>query len=181
MPFNPIKIWAGRNSVPMKDDLPGYPDDPTQFKLFHNSPHKFEPGDIVDPTTSIYEASINQGMEKPDVKHRSRTPMAWAAHDVNYMKRWHRYTYEVEPVTLHSTVLEDPVGYENGEYAASEGYRVKQVVWDKDKDTCATCSGYSSHRCPSCSGTGMSPSKIAGLQKAGYKLSDIQKQVRRGW
>jgi hypothetical protein len=186
MPFKPIKIWAGRNSVPMKDDLPGWTEDPTEFKIFHNSPHKFEPGDIVEPTTSVYQASINQGMEKRDVKHRDKTPMAWAAHDPDYMKTYHRYTYEVEPITKHSWVEKDPVGFENDEYAASEGYRVKQVVWDKEKDSCSTCEGngvnlkasqdrYPYHpECESCHGSGLSVSKIAGLQKAGYKLEEIR-------
>lgn len=193
MAFKPIKIWAGRDSVPDLEDpeFTDYWHKGNQFKLYHNSEHRFEPGDIVDPTTSIYIASLNQGMDEEDVKHRDKTPMAWAAATPDYQKTYHRYTYEVEPITKHSVVEEDPVGFENGEYAAPEGYRVKQVVWDKEKDSCASCKGYGKieannnypyPKCSDCFGTGLSTSKIAGLQKAGYKLDEIKNYIApRNW
>jgi hypothetical protein len=188
MTFKPIKIWAGRDSLPMRNELPGYPNDPSTYKLFHNSNHKFEPGDIVDPTTTLNQARVNQGMEDEEAEEmakdnpgRENTPLAWASDNPDYMKTWGRYTYEVEPVTKHSEVEKDPVGWKNDEYAAPEGYRVKQLVWDKQKDSCPTCNGNGgsrsafSNKCGDCFGTGMSVSRIAGLQKSGYKLHEILK------
>jgi hypothetical protein len=229
MAFKPIKIWAGRNSVPMREDLEASNSDAVEairsdikqkygetslnwglkipeadaefrarynelpstydaanFKLFHNSEHKFEPGDIVKPTMSIYHAAGEQGMDDEERKGMSKKYHAWAAATPDYQKTRGRYTYEVEPITKHSWVQEDPVGFENGEFAAPEGYRVKQVVWDKEKDSCPTCEGNGVHlrvyqnaypyhpECTDCFGTGLSTSKIVGLQKAGHKLDEIK-------
>jgi len=195
MTFKPIKLFAGRPDVkPHNED--DYETSNSNFIYYHNSKHRFEPGDIINPTTSINQARINQGMDddeaeeyaEDDPEHET-TPRAWAAGDPDYMKTYHRYTYEVEPITGHSRVHADPVGWKNGEFAASEGYRVRQMIWDKSKDSCPTCDGEGRTNsdtppyypnCQDCHGTGMSTSKIVGLQKAGYKLDEIKKYNPRG-
>lgn len=182
MAFKPIKLFAGRPDVKPFDEG-DYKTPESNFIYYHNSNHKFEPGDIIDPTMSIYQASLEQGMYKEDIKDRDRTPHAWAAGTPDYMKTYGRYTYEVEPISRHSWVNKDPVGFENGEFASPEGYRVRQMVWDQKKDFCSSCRGYgygtvnsyADTKCTDCFETGLSTSKIASLQKTGLSLEEIKK------